>query len=45
MPKTGRYDGISTAYRMKLVPVFVVDPDKPMDIPDRESDTRAQEGV
>jgi len=30
--KTGRYDGISSAYRMKLVPVFVVDPDKPMDI-------------
>ena len=36
--KTGRYDGISTAYRMKLVPVFVVDPDKPMGIPSRESD-------
>jgi hypothetical protein len=38
--KTGRYDGISTAYRMKLVPVFVVDPDKPMDIPVRESEER-----
>jgi hypothetical protein len=37
-PKTGRYDGISTAYRMKLVPAFVVDPDKPMGIPDRESE-------
>jgi hypothetical protein len=36
--RTGRYDGISTAYRMKLVPVFVVDPDKPMDIPPRESE-------
>src|SRR6185436_10507883 len=36
--KTGRYDGISSAYRMKLVPVFVVDPDKPMDIPSRESE-------
>ena len=36
--KTGRYDGISTAYRMKLVPVFVVDPDKPMGIPSRESE-------
>jgi hypothetical protein len=36
--KTGRYEGISTAYRMKLVPVFVVDPDKPMGIPNRESD-------
>jgi hypothetical protein len=38
--KTGRFDGISTAYRMKLVPVFVVDPDKPMGIPNRESDVR-----
>jgi len=36
--KTGRYDGISSVYRMKLVPVFVVDPDKPMGIPDRESE-------
>jgi hypothetical protein len=32
-PKIGRYDGISTAYRMKLIAAFVVDPDKPMDIP------------
>jgi hypothetical protein len=40
--KTGRYEGISTAYRMKLVPVFVVDPDKPMGIPDRNSDNRGQ---
>ena len=31
--KTGRYDGVSTAYRMKLAQAFVVDPDKPMDIP------------
>jgi hypothetical protein len=38
--KTGRYDGISTAYRMKLVPVFVVDPDKPMGIPVRDGDSR-----
>src|SRR5947199_3093939 len=36
--QTGRYDGISSAYRMKLVPVFVVDPDNPMDIPDGESE-------
>jgi hypothetical protein len=36
--KTGRYEGISTAYRMKLTPAFVVDPDKPMGIPSRESD-------
>jgi hypothetical protein len=38
--KTGRYDGISSAYRMKLVPAFVVDPDQPMDIPVRESEER-----
>lgn len=36
--KTGRYDGISTAYRLKLVSAFVVDPDKSMDIPSRESE-------
>lgn len=40
--KTGRYEGISTAYRMKLVPVFVVDPDKAMGIPARESDQRGR---
>jgi hypothetical protein len=38
--KTGRYDGVSTAYRMKLVSAFVVDPDKPMGIPARDSDMR-----
>ena len=43
--KTGRYDGISSAYRMKLVPAFVVDPDKPMDIPTGTSEARAQEGL
>src|SRR5689334_8398319 len=36
--KTGRYEGISCAYRLKLVQAFVVDPDKPMGIPDRESE-------
>lgn len=40
--KTGRYDGISSAYRMKLVPVFVVDPDKPMGILSRDSDERGR---
>ena len=34
--QTGRYDGISSAYRMKLMPAFVVDPDKPMRIPARD---------
>jgi hypothetical protein len=32
-PMTGRYDGISTAYRIKASAAFVVDPGKPMDIP------------
>jgi hypothetical protein len=41
-PSTGRYEGISTAYRMTLVPAFVVDPDKPMDIPDRSSEGRGK---
>ena len=40
--KTGRYDGISSAYRLKLVNAFVVDPDKPMGIPDRDSDNRGR---
>jgi hypothetical protein len=31
--KTGQFDGISTAYRIKAVPAYVVDPDKPMDVP------------
>ena len=31
--KTGKYDGISTAYRIKMISAYVVDPDKPMDIP------------
>jgi hypothetical protein len=37
-PETGRYDGVSSAYRMDLAPAFVVDPDKPMDhsVPDNE---------
>jgi hypothetical protein len=36
--RTGRYDGISTAYRMKLVPAFVVDGGKPVDLPARAGD-------
>jgi hypothetical protein len=32
-PKTGRYDGISSAYRMKLAQAYVVDPDKAMGMP------------
>jgi hypothetical protein len=40
--KTGRYDGISTAYRLKLTPAFVVDPDKVMPIPVRSSEGRGR---
>jgi hypothetical protein len=32
-PTTGKYDGISSVYRIKLASAYVVDPDKPMDIP------------
>ena len=32
-PETGQYDGISSVYRIKASAAFVVDPDKPMDIP------------
>ena len=32
-PKTGQNDGISSAYRLKVASAYVVDPDKPMDIP------------
>jgi len=42
--KTGRYDGISSAYRMKLTPAFVVDPDKAMAIPERDGESRGKEG-
>ncbi|HET7085616.1 MAG TPA: hypothetical protein VFI23_12645 [Rhizomicrobium sp.] len=31
--KTGKYDGISSVYRVKAASAYVVDPDKPMDIP------------
>jgi len=31
--KTGVYDGISSVYRIKMASAYVVDPDKPMDIP------------
>jgi hypothetical protein len=31
--KTGKYDGISSVYRIRFTSAFVVDPDKPMDIP------------
>jgi hypothetical protein len=31
--KTGSYDGISSVYRIRMSSAFVVDPDKPMDIP------------
>jgi hypothetical protein len=30
---TGKYDGISSAYRIRMSPAFVVDPAGPMDVP------------
>ncbi|HWU55123.1 MAG TPA: hypothetical protein VN175_06445 [Rhizomicrobium sp.] len=38
--KTGSYDGISSVYRIKFASAFVVDPDKPMDIPILVGDLR-----
>jgi hypothetical protein len=38
-PQTGRNDGISTAYRLKLSAAFVVDPARTMDIPILVGDT------
>ncbi len=32
-PRTKRFDGISSAYRLKMVSAYVVDPAKPMEIP------------
>jgi hypothetical protein len=43
-PKTGRYDGISSVYRLKLAPAFVMDPDKAMPIPDRDGGTTGAQG-
>src|SRR5690349_4599106 len=42
--KTGRYDGISSAYRMKLTPAFVVDPDKALAILVRDGESTGKEG-
>ena len=36
--KTGKFDGISTAYRIKLTSAYVVDPDQPMGIPKLAAD-------
>ena len=41
--KTGNYDGISSVYRIKMASAYVVDPDKPMDIPVRRERDGAQE--
>ncbi|MBC8038398.1 MAG: hypothetical protein H7X89_14390, partial [Rhizobiales bacterium] len=32
-PKTGKNDGISSVYRIKFTSAYVVDPDKPMEVP------------
>jgi hypothetical protein len=41
--KTGKFDGISSVYRIKMASAYVVDPDKPMDIPKlvREEERKA----
>jgi hypothetical protein len=47
-PKTGRYDGISSVYRLRMSSAFVVDPDKPMDItkqPEEEAHKAAFAGI
>ncbi len=47
-PKTGRYDGISMAYRLRMSSAFVVDPDKVMDIAkqaEEEGHKAAFEGI
>ena len=47
-PKTGRYDGISSAYRIRLSSAYVVDPDRSMDIPllaQEEARKAAFEGI
>ena len=44
-PKTGKYDGISSAYRIKMASAYVVDPDKPMDIPILALDEEAHAGL
>jgi hypothetical protein len=46
--KTGKFDGISMAYRLRMSSAFVVDPDKPMDIakqPEEEGRKAAFEGI
>ena len=46
--KTGRYDGISSVYRLRMSSAFVVDPDKPMDIarqPEEEGHKAAFQGI
>jgi hypothetical protein len=40
--ETGRFDGISTAYRLRLIPAYVVDPAEPVEIPVRDSGVSKQ---
>jgi hypothetical protein len=37
-PVTGRYDGISSAYRLKMASAYVVDPAQLMDVPRHASE-------
>jgi len=47
-PQTGKYDGISSVYRLRMSAAFVVDPDKAMDIPKLDAEEKrkaAFEGI
>ena len=43
-PKTGRYTGISMAYRIKALPAHVVDPAKPAQVRRPQEDERRTQG-
>jgi hypothetical protein len=42
-PKTGQNMGISTAYRIKVAQAYVVDPDKPMNLPKLPNEERRKQ--
>jgi hypothetical protein len=43
-PKTGRYTGISMAYRIKALPAHVIDPAKPAEVRRPQEDERRRKG-
>ena len=42
-PATGKYDGISTAYRLRMSSAYVVDPVSPMEVPKLVSEIERKE--